>query len=55
MSREKMRFVASLVKDYLEPQAYTNHALSLEQRTSLCVRLLASGSFQNIVGGAQGK
>jgi hypothetical protein len=55
LSHEKMRYVAGLVREYLEPEVMTNHALGLGQRTALCIRLLASGSFQNIIGSAQGR
>ncbi|XP_059472227.1 putative nuclease HARBI1 isoform X2 [Neocloeon triangulifer] len=52
--RAKLRYIASLVKDDLRPKRNTNFALNLEQRVCVCLRILTSGSFQDVVGDAYG-
>jgi hypothetical protein len=55
LNRNKLEFVASLVKKELAPICKNNNALSLQQRVLGCLDLIRSGGFQHNVGATMGK
>lgn len=52
--RETVELLCDLVKEELEPKAYTNNAFTLQQKVCIALRFYATGTYQMEVGDGEG-